>query len=46
MAASARYTLLRAAVAVAVVTTVDGCATRYDAYGNTDWLALGWSTRR
>jgi hypothetical protein len=35
MAASARYTLLRAAVAVAMVATVAGCATRYDAYGNT-----------
>jgi hypothetical protein len=35
MAASARYTLLRAAVAVAIVATVAGCATRYDAYGNT-----------
>jgi hypothetical protein len=34
MAASARHTLLRAAVAVAIVSTLAGCATRYDANGN------------
>jgi hypothetical protein len=35
MAASARNTLLRAALAAAIVATVGGCATRYDEYGNT-----------
>ena len=34
MAASARYTLLRAAVAVAIASTLAGCATRFDANGN------------
>ena len=35
MAASARITLLRAAVAVVIASALGGCATRYDAYGNT-----------
>jgi hypothetical protein len=34
MAASARHTLLRAAVAVAIASAVAGCATRYDVNGN------------
>ena len=34
MAASARHTLLRAAVAIAIASTAAGCATRYDANGN------------
>lgn len=35
MAASVRHTLLRATVAVAIASAVAGCATRYDANGNT-----------
>ena len=36
MAASARHTLLRAAVAVAIASTLAGCATRYDAQRQPD----------
>ena len=41
MAASARHTLLRAAVAVAIASTLAGCATRFDAYGNKIYVWQG-----
>ena len=48
MAASARHTLLRAAVAVAIASTLAGCAARYDAQGNViyRWQFLGQDTQR
>lgn len=47
MAASARHTLLRAAVAVAIASTLAGCATRFDANGNRIYvLQFGQDTSR